>query len=193
MAKAPDAFRTISEVAEALHTPAHVLRFWESKFSQIKPVKRAGGRRYYRPDDIALLAGIKHLLHEQGLTIKGAQKLLRENGVRHVASLVGSPISTEEATTGATPVVESPAPAPEPEVAGAIETAVTPLKVVSDAAPEPSIDLDALTPAEMPSVVPPRWFDASGKLDATVVKGNADAILPLLERLEAVRDRMSAS
>lgn len=193
MAKAPDAFRTISEVAEALHTPAHVLRFWESKFSQIKPVKRAGGRRYYRPDDIALLAGIKHLLHEQGLTIKGAQKLLRENGVRHVASLVGSPISTEEATTGATPVVESPAPAPEPEVAEAIETAVTPLKVVSDAAPEPSIDLDALTPAEMPSVVPPRWFDASGKLDATVVKGNADAILPLLERLEAVRDRMSAS
>lgn len=193
MAKAPDAFRTISEVAEALHTPAHVLRFWESKFSQIKPVKRAGGRRYYRPDDIALLAGIKHLLHEQGLTIKGAQKLLRENGVKHVASLVGSPIPTEEADTTATPVVEPPAPAPEPEVAEAKENAITPLKVVSDAAPEPSIDLDALTPAELPSDMPPRWFDASGKLDATVVKGNADAILPLLERLEAVRARMSAS
>ena len=105
MAKAPDAFRTISEVSEALNTPAHVLRFWESKFSQIKPVKRAGGRRYYRPDDISLLAGIKHLLHEQGMTIKGAQKLLREKGVKHVAALVGSPISREvvaETTTAPT-------------------------------------------------------------------------------------------
>ncbi len=193
MAKAPDAFRTISEVAESLHTPAHVLRFWESKFSQIKPVKRAGGRRYYRPDDIALLAGIKHLLHEQGLTIKGAQKLLRENGVKHVASLVGSPIPTEEADTVAASTIETPPPTSEPEAVVTEESTVTPLKVVSDAAPEPSIDLDALTPAEMPTDMPPRWFDASGKLDATVVKGNADAILPLLERLEAVRARMSAS
>ena len=87
MAKAKDAFRTISEVADWLDTPAHVLRFWESKFTQIKPVKRAGGRRYYRPDDMMLLAGIKTLLHEQGLTIKGAQKLLREKGVKHVQNL----------------------------------------------------------------------------------------------------------
>ncbi len=85
MSKSPEAFRTISEVADWLDTPAHVLRFWESKFSQIKPVKRAGGRRYYRPEDMALLAGIKLLLHEQGMTIKGVQKLLREKGVRHVA------------------------------------------------------------------------------------------------------------
>lgn len=84
MAKSRDAFRTISEVSDWLDTPAHVLRFWESKFSQIKPVKRAGGRRYYRPDDMALLSGIKMLLHEQGMTIKGVQKLLRENGVKHV-------------------------------------------------------------------------------------------------------------
>ena len=87
MAKAANAFRTISEVATTLDTPTHVLRFWESKFSQIKPVKRAGGRRYYRPEDIHLLAGIKTLLHEQGMTIKGAQKLLRENGVKHVIAL----------------------------------------------------------------------------------------------------------
>lgn len=87
MAKARDAFRTISEVSDALDTPAHVLRFWESKFTQIKPVKRAGGRRYYRPDDMALLAGIKKLLHEQGMTIKGAQKLLRDQGVKHVMGL----------------------------------------------------------------------------------------------------------
>lgn len=86
MAKAPDAFRTISEVAAWLDTPAHVLRFWESKFPQIKPVKRAGGRRYYRPDDMVLLGGIKTLLHEEGMTIKGVQKVLREHGVAHVAS-----------------------------------------------------------------------------------------------------------
>jgi DNA-binding transcriptional MerR regulator len=87
MDKAPDAFRTISEVAEVLDTPAHVLRFWESRFPQIRPIKRAGGRRYYRPADVALLAGIRHLLHDQGLTIRGVQKVLRENGVRHVQAL----------------------------------------------------------------------------------------------------------
>ena len=87
MAKSRDAFRTISEVAEALDCPAHVLRFWESKFSQIKPVKRAGGRRYYRPDDIALLAGIKTILHEHGMTIKGAQKLLREKRRKNATAM----------------------------------------------------------------------------------------------------------
>ncbi|MGQ0610392.1 MAG: MerR family transcriptional regulator [Paracoccaceae bacterium] len=88
MEKSPEAFRTISEVAEALETPAHVLRFWESRFPQIRPVKRAGGRRYYRPSDVALLAGIKRLLHDDGLTIRGVQKILREQGVRHVAALM---------------------------------------------------------------------------------------------------------
>lgn len=88
-AKSEAAFRTISEVAETLDTPAHVLRFWESKFSQIKPMKRGGGRRYYRPEDIALLRGIRELLYEDGLTIKGVQKVLRERGQRHVASLGG--------------------------------------------------------------------------------------------------------
>lgn len=85
--KSPDAFRTISEVAAWLETPAHVLRFWESKFPQIKPIKRAGGRRYYRPSDMALIGGIKRLLHDEGMTIKGVQKVLREQGVRHVAAL----------------------------------------------------------------------------------------------------------
>ncbi|MES2143838.1 MAG: MerR family transcriptional regulator [Pseudomonadota bacterium] len=87
MDKSPDAFRTISEVADVLDTPAHVLRFWETRFPQIKPVKRAGGRRYYRPSDVALLTGIKRLLHDDGLTIRGVQKILREQGVRHVAGL----------------------------------------------------------------------------------------------------------
>ncbi len=87
MPKSADAFRTISEVSDWLETPAHVLRFWESKFSQVKPVKRAGGRRYYRPADMLLLGGIKKLLHEDGMTIKGVQKVLREQGIKHVASL----------------------------------------------------------------------------------------------------------
>ena len=82
--KSPGAFRTISEVAEALDVPAHVLRFWESRFTQIKPVKRGGGRRYYRPSDVDLLRGIQKLLYSDGMTIKGAQKVLREKGVRHV-------------------------------------------------------------------------------------------------------------
>lgn len=89
MDKSPDAFRTISEVAEHLETPAHVLRFWESRFPQIRPVKRAGGRRYYRPSDVSLLTGIKRLLHDEGMTIRGVQKILREQGVRHVSGLSG--------------------------------------------------------------------------------------------------------
>ena len=88
MEKSPDAFRTISEVSDVLETPAHVLRFWESRFPQIRPVKRAGGRRYYRPSDIALLTGIKRLLHDEGMTIRGVQKILREHGVRHVTGLM---------------------------------------------------------------------------------------------------------
>lgn len=87
MTKSPDAFRTISEVAAWLGVQAHVLRFWESKFTQVKPVKRAGGRRYYRPSDMRLIGGIKTLLHDDGMTIKGVQKILREQGVAHVATL----------------------------------------------------------------------------------------------------------
>lgn len=87
MKKAPEAFRTISEVADLLETPAHVLRFWESKFYQIRPVKRAGGRRYYRPDDVALINGIKTLLQDRGMTIRGAQRILQEQGVKAVAQL----------------------------------------------------------------------------------------------------------
>ena len=112
MAKSADAFRTISEVADWLETPAHVLRFWESKFSQVKPVKRAGGRRYYRPQDMKLLGGIKKLLHEDGMTIKGVQKMLREQGIKHVAALsqpLGDAADDIE--------VSVPDTAPEPEEA----------------------------------------------------------------------------
>ena len=87
MDKAPDAFRTISEVADDLDVPQHVLRFWESRFSQIRPMKRGGGRRYYRPEDIDLLRGIRHLLYGQGFTIRGVQRILREEGPRFVQAV----------------------------------------------------------------------------------------------------------
>ncbi|BCB20303.1 MerR family transcriptional regulator [Bosea sp. ANAM02] len=91
--KSPDAFRTISEVAEDLDIPQHVLRFWETRFNQIKPLKRGGGRRYYRPDDVALLKGIRRLLYGEGYTIKGLQRILKEQGPRHVQAIGrGAPI-----------------------------------------------------------------------------------------------------
>jgi|LGVF01.1.fsa_nt_gb DNA-binding transcriptional MerR regulator len=126
MKKSPSAFRTISEVSEILGIPAHVLRFWESKFTQIKPVKRGGGRRYYRPEDVGLIRTIQHLLHEQGMTIKGAQKVLRERGVKAIVAMGqdllenGSAPETDEPTPIETPtrqpvVATSPPRNPELE------------------------------------------------------------------------------
>jgi DNA-binding transcriptional MerR regulator len=86
MEKSPEAFRTISEVAEELNLPQHVLRFWETRFAQIRPLKRGGGRRYYRPDDVELLRAIQRLLYGEGYTIKGVQKLLKEQGVKAMAA-----------------------------------------------------------------------------------------------------------
>jgi len=97
--KAATAFRTISEVADDLHIPQHVLRFWETKFSQVKPLKRGGGRRYYRPDDITLLRRIAHLLYTQGYTIKGVQRLLREGGGR-LADDIPPPLQDDQDTEG---------------------------------------------------------------------------------------------
>ena len=93
MAKSPNAFRTISEAAEAVGAPQHVLRFWETKFPFVAPVKRAGGRRFYRPQDIVLLKAIRRLLHDQGLTIKGVQRLHKEQGLARLAAY-GDPDET---------------------------------------------------------------------------------------------------
>ena len=87
MEKAPDAFRTISEVADEIDVPQHVLRFWESRFQQIRPMKRGGGRRYYRPDDVDLLRGVRHLLYGEGYTIRGVQRILREQGAAFVQNV----------------------------------------------------------------------------------------------------------
>ncbi len=107
MEKSPDAFRTISEVAEWLDIPTHVLRFWESRFSQIKPVKRAGGRRYYRPSDMRLIGGVKVLLHDQGMTIRSVQKTLREEGIKHVSTF--SPPLDGDEVSGVGDVIEGTA------------------------------------------------------------------------------------
>lgn len=90
MSKSAEAFRTIGEVADELDVPKHVLRFWEGKFPHIRPMKRGGGRRYYRPEDMELLRGIRHLLHAEGYTIKGVQKILREHGVDQVKAAAAS-------------------------------------------------------------------------------------------------------
>ena len=92
MEKAPDAFRTISEVAGDLDIPQHVLRFWETRFSQIKPMKRSGGRRYYRPDDVDLLRGIRRLLYGEGYTIRGVQRILKEHGIKSVQGLADASV-----------------------------------------------------------------------------------------------------
>jgi DNA-binding transcriptional MerR regulator len=93
MEKSPDAFRTISEAADELSLPQHVLRFWETRFANIKPLKRGGGRRYYRPEDVLLLKGIRHLLYDQGFTIKGVQRILKDQGARFVIGIgEGNPV-----------------------------------------------------------------------------------------------------
>ena len=112
--KAPNAFRTISEVADELHIPQHVLRFWETKFPQVKPLKRGGGRRYYRPDDIALLRRISDLLYIQGYTIKGVQRLLREGGGKLSDDI--PPPTPDEQMAAAVERGEAPAPQREPEL-----------------------------------------------------------------------------
>lgn len=182
MAKSRDAFRTISEVSEALDTPTHVLRFWESKFVQIKPVKRAGGRRYYRPEDLDLLAGIKTLLHEHGMTIKGAQKMLKEQGVKHVSAL------------GAVPETD-----PEPQDAPVImapETEATPAAEAEEATVAPAPKL-AVVAADLPAPVttaPAALPQRSAILadiaipNQIMIQKNAAKIAPLVARLESLRD-----
>ena len=128
--KAPDAFRTISEVAGDLDLPQHVLRFWETRFTQIKPMKRGGGRRYYRPEDVDLLRGIRFLLYAEGFTIRGVQRVLKEKGVGFVAGAgqVGSPESPSASMPPPPAANMTPAPPPRPR---------TPLEPLAAAMPEP--------------------------------------------------------
>jgi len=108
VSKSPDAFRTISEAAEELGVPQHVLRFWETRFAFVRPMKRAGGRRLYRPQDLAVLRGVKTLLHDEGVTIRGVQKLHKEHGVRRIVA-AADPSAAEGFEVDPAPAAPSPA------------------------------------------------------------------------------------
>lgn len=148
MDKAPDAYRTISEVAEDLDLPQHVLRFWETRFTQIKPLKRGGGRRYYRPDDVELLKGIRHLLYKEGYTIKGVQRILKEQGARAVQVFARD--IAPEPTAPAMMMAPDPVPAP---VMPAPPVVPAPMVV----APPPPVTAPVKAPSVMapPAITPP--------------------------------------
>ncbi|ETX28365.1 MerR family transcriptional regulator [Roseivivax isoporae] len=167
MTKSPDAFRTISEVAEWLDTPAHVLRFWESKFAQVKPVKRAGGRRYYRPADMELLGGIKKLLHDDGMTIKGVQKILSERGIKAVAAL-SQPVDpgAVDTTSEEAPLLEDA----EPEV----PVTTSEDDVADFAAPPEEPATDTVVPFVPPRAEPPAREEDDVLTEAPVAEDPAE-------------------
>jgi DNA-binding transcriptional MerR regulator len=148
--KAPDAFRTISEVADEIDVPQHVLRFWESRFPQIRPMKRGGGRRYYRPDDVDLLRGVRHLLYGEGYTIRGVQRILREQGVTFVQEIwsvdqdVLPPEVDDDGEAGDEAAGEATATRSEPNL-----FAVVPPRAQPPAAAEP------MGERREPTIVPP--------------------------------------
>lgn len=202
--KSPDAFRTISEVAEILDIPAHVLRFWESRFSQIKPVKRGGGRRYYRPQDIDLLRGIRDLLYRDGLTIKGVQKVLREKGQKHVVAIGHLPPEADPVMAPSeSPADEAPAPRPEAEA----ETLVAERPAArqkpdgnSDEALRPFPEIDLPRPGRHRSARGETQFDLFAHAAARNRKpfppdpeqaARKDALRALLVKLEALRAKMA--
>lgn len=158
MNKAPEAFRTISEVAEELELPQHVLRFWESRFPQVRPMKRGGGRRYYRPDDVDLLRGIRHLLYGEGYTIRGVQRILREQGGRFVQTVwqEGAPQPERRPELDAADHDgEEPAESTVPDA----EEAEAPAALEDAAAAEPDLDTDPYgrrEPSFRPLQGPPR-------------------------------------
>lgn len=136
--KSPDAFRTISEVADDLDLPQHVLRFWETRFAQIKPLKRGGGRRYYRPDDVELLKGIRYLLYGEGYTIKGVQRILKEQGPRFVMQIrheAATPMPTVSGETSLAPESQSESLPVDEQIA---PREPLPSGVLADDAPDPS-------------------------------------------------------
>ncbi|GAA0569829.1 MerR family transcriptional regulator [Caenispirillum bisanense] len=169
--KSEAAFRTISEVAEELDVPQHVLRFWETKFTQIRPMKRGGGRRYYRPEDVVLLQRIRALLYDDGLTIKGVQKLLREKGVKalvgDVAPLPASLESAAAADDDRSPSLPFDAPAAPPATAAAIATVSAPA----------SDEVTAAAPATLSRALP---AEARAEIEAA------------LADLVALRDELAA-
>jgi len=164
--KSPEAFRTISEVADILEVPQHVLRFWESKFSQLRPMKRGGGRRYYRPEDVELLQGIRHLLYGEGYTIRGVQKILKEQGAKYVAN--STTVNLED---------EKPISVPDP----VIDEKLDPVISSSNSSKNAPITADII-PAEHREANPSLTKEKSAStLDKADVKKLEDALFELSE------------
>lgn len=197
--KSKNAFRTISEVSDLLDVPAHVLRFWESKFSQIKPVKRGGGRRYYRPNDIDLIRGIRDLLYVEGLTIKGVQKVLREKGMRHVtalgaegAELWDEPEDNELELALAEPEA-APAPQPLPDTPPVSSTETERELATAAEKAEPDPDIRTLfddVPGDEPDDAADDDVMAQVAAIAEDETRKRDAIRSIVGRLERLRNRM---
>ena len=171
--KAPNAFRTISEVADELHIPQHVLRFWETKFPQVKPLKRGGGRRYYRPDDIALLRRVSDLLYIQGYTIKGVQRLLREGGGRLSDDIPPAPPEEREAATQEGAEAESPV---EPQL---------PMPGLTPPAVPATTQAKRATPARAPKPEPDERGDALAA-EAASLRAVLSRTLAELEQIRAL-------
>ena len=216
--KSAEAFRTISEVAVELDVPQHVLRFWESRFVQIRPVKRAGGRRYYRPEDVDLLKGIRALLYSDGFTIKGVQKVLKERGLRHVAEVgrggvparpepvvIEKPVVVEKIVYVEKPVTPPAAPAKKPRAAH--------LRAVSDTMSLPFFDepapvarrperdfpvLDAAPEPVAEAVVEPAVDSPVGAMIETLreeflADEERERLEELLDELTGLKDRLQAA
>ena len=181
MDKSPDAYRTISEVADDLGLPQHVLRFWETKFTQIKPLKRGGGRRYYKPDDIDLVKGIKHLLYGTGYTIKGVQRIMKDQGTKHVQSIgrTGQIQPVEVKSTVSAPSSQTYQPRDEDVVLASplkprIEPELRAPKRARRKSPQlglfgdEEIEGGALSPQAMARMLPSAWQGASMSTQASV-------------------------
>jgi DNA-binding transcriptional MerR regulator len=187
--KAPDAFRTISEVAEDLDLPQHVLRFWESRFPQIKPMKRGGGRRYYRPEDIDLLRGIRHLLYSEGYTIRGVQRILKEQGLRTVQSVgQGRPVPLPAPTPDDVETEDAEVPSNVPSFIPPIFSGAGPRGASDepgdDAAVAPEIDMAAS--AASPQPAPVQAVTARPAI-AGLAPEELDRLKTVLSRLEECR------
>ena len=196
MDKAPDAFRTISEVADDLDIPQHVLRFWETRFTQIKPMKRSGGRRYYRPDDVDLLKGIRRLLYGEGYTIRGVQRILKEHGIKSVQGLVDGSSSTPSFAPmdEAAPRGHSDHGEDEPEIDAGEQADIEDDDIAEAPAavrrapefapaarrPDPAV----LTPARPAAAVRAENATAARKLDIDRLKGALDDLLACRQLLD---------
>ena len=190
--KAPSAFRTISEVADQLHIPQHVLRFWETKFQQVKPLKRGGGRRYYRPEDIGLLRRISDMLYIQGYTIKGVQRLLREGGGRLI-DIPPPPRASQAAAKPATPAEGQTAPdaissngAAQDSSAHGKERDMNVMMVA-----EPELPMPGLTRPARPASTSARQANARAQQAEAEVQRLRALLGEVLGELEALRGGLS--